>query len=235
VLTIDDKIPGLSHRVTLLSHTVTPPKLKLPRGTIQYRPMAEPLRWDMTLPDGEPLRWDDPRFTWDGFVPETNTQKIMTQNLITLDVPDADWTDIDAALLVLETKLGAKLLDLTVEQRSDLNKMGDKSEAFCRQALINGRQNVASLPAQTVTDLTAEEGDLAALDKLRPRLARLTALKEKTADTEMALGSDIMVFSLFLYGVLKAIGAGAGLDELRVQLKARFVGRPKKTTTTPTT
>src|SRR5688572_15523496 len=99
--------------------------------------MAEPLRWDMTLPDGEPLRWDDPRFTWDGFVPDqNNTPQIMTQNLITLDVTDADWTDIDAALLVLETKLGAKLLDLTVEQRSELTKMGDKSEAFARQALI---------------------------------------------------------------------------------------------------
>jgi hypothetical protein len=187
----------------------------------------------MILPDGEPLRWDDPRFTWDGFLPEeqNNIPKIMTQNLITLDISDADWTDIDAALLVLETKLAPKLLDLTIEQRSELMKMGDKSEAFCRQALITGRQNVASLPAQTVTDLTAEEGDLAAVDKLRPRLARLTALKEKTADTEMALGSDIMVFCLFLYGVLKAIGQGAGLDELRAQMKARFVGRPKKTTT----
>ena len=192
--------------------------------------MPEPLRWDMTLPNGEPLRWDDPAFTWDGFVPETNTpQNIMSQNLITLNIPDADWTDIDAALLVLETKLAPKLIDLTIEQRSELTKMGDKSEAFCRQSLINGRQNVASLPAQTVTDLTAEEGDLAGVDKLRPRLARLTALKEKAADTEMALGSDIMVFCLFLYGLLVAIGQGAGLDELRGQMKTRFT-RKKKTT-----
>lgn len=198
--------------------------------------MPEPLRWDMILPDGQPLRWDmGPEFTWDGNVPEhLYPKKVMTQNLITLDVPDADWTDIDAALLVLETKLGAKLMDLTVEQRSDLTKMGDKSEAFCRQALITGRQNVASLPAQTATDLAAEEGDLTAFDKLRPRLARLTAIKEKAADTQMALGSDIMVFALFLYGVLKAIGAGAGLDELRLQMKARFVARAKRTTTTPT-
>jgi hypothetical protein len=50
----------------------------------------------------------------------------------------------------------------------------------------------------------------------------------------MALGSDIMVFCLSLYKMLDAIGAGAGLDELRAQMKARFVGRPKKTTT-PTT
>jgi hypothetical protein len=191
--------------------------------------MPEPLRWDMILPDGTPLSWDDPRFTWDGFVPEDNNspQNTMSQNLITLNIPDADWTDIDAALLVLETKLAPKLLDLTIEQRSELTKMGDKSEAFCRQALINGRQNVASLPTQAVTDLTAEEGDLAALDKLRPRLAKLTALKEKAADTEMALGSDIMVYCLYLYGLLVAIGQGAGLDELRGQMKTRFTRKKK--------
>jgi hypothetical protein len=195
--------------------------------------MPEPLRWDMTLPDGEPLRWDDPRFVWDGFVPEeNNAPKLMTQNLIDLQIPDADWLAIDAALLTLETKLGAKLLDLTVDQRKELTKMGDKSEAFCRQALINGRQNAAALPPQTVTDLTAEEGDLANLDKLRPRLVRLMSLTEKGDDTEMALGSDIMVFSLTLYGVLQAIGQGGGLDDLRAQMKARFVGRPKKAKTT---
>lgn len=195
--------------------------------------MPEPLRWDMTLPDGEPLRWDDPRFVWDGFVPEeNNAPKLMTQNLIDLQIPDADWLAIDAALLILETKFGAKLLDLTVDQRKELTKMGDKSEAFCRQALINGRQNAAALPPQTVTDLTAEEGDLANLDKLRPRLVRLMSLTEKGDDTEMALGSDIMVFSLTLYGVLQAIGQGAGLDDLRSQMKARFVGRPKKAKTT---
>ncbi len=85
-------------------------------------------------------------------------------------------------------KLGDKLLDLTVEQRSRLTKMGDKSEAFCRQALITGRQNAGKLPTDAAADLTAEEADLAALDKLRPRLARLTAITEKSDDTEVALG-----------------------------------------------
>ena len=112
--------------------------------------------------------------------------------------------------------------------------MGDKSEAFVRQALIVGRQNAANLPTQTVTDLTAEEGDLTGIDKLRPRLARLKSLAEKADDSEMALGSDLMVFCLFLYGMLKAIGQGAGLDDLRNQLSARFPGRPKKAKTPPT-
>lgn len=157
----------------------------------------------------------------------------MTQDLLALDISDADWAAIDAALTTLETKLAAKLLDLTPNDRRRLTKMGDKSEAFCRQALVVGRQNAAKLPPDTATDLTTEEGDLAALDKLRPRLARLTALSEKADDSEIALGSDIMVFSLALYGVLKAIGAGAGLDALKAQMGARFDRGPRTPKPTP--
>jgi len=159
----------------------------------------------------------------------------MTQNLVTLGISEADWTAIDAALTTLEEKLGAKLLDLTTEQRSRLTKMGDKSEAFCRQALITGRLNVVKLPADAAADLTAEETDLADLEKLRPRLARLTALTEKTDDTDVALGSDIMVFCLTLYGILKAIGAGAGLDGLRAQMGARFNRSPQTPSPAPPT
>ncbi len=146
----------------------------------------------------------------------------MLQNLIDLNISDPDWTAIDAALATLETKLGAKLLDLTTEQRISLNKMGDKSEAFCRQSLIVGRQNVAELTTRATTGLTAAEGDLVNCDKVRPRLTRLTSLTEKADDTEMALGSDVMEYSLFQYGFLSAIGAGAGLDELYRQLGLRF-------------
>ena len=156
------------------------------------------------------------------------------QNLLNLDISDADWTAIDAALATLEPKLGAKLLDLTVEQRISLNKMGDKSEAFCRQSLVVGRQNVAELTTRATAGLTAAEGDLANCDKVRPRLARLTSLTEKAADSEMALGSDVMEYALFQYGFLTAIGAGAGLDELHAQLGARFAKTPTPEPTPPT-
>ncbi|MGB8167377.1 MAG: hypothetical protein WCF18_07780 [Chthoniobacteraceae bacterium] len=154
----------------------------------------------------------------------------MLQNLLDLDISDADWTAIDAALLVLETKLGAKLLDLTTEQRISLNKMGDKSEAFCRQSLVVGRQNVGELTTRAVAGLTAAEGDLANVDKVPPRLARLTALTEKAEDSEMALGSDVMEYALFQYGFLSAIGAGAGLDALHDQLGSRFTKTPAPAT-----
>jgi hypothetical protein len=46
--------------------------------------------------------------------------------------------------------------------------MGPKSEAFARQALIVARQNVAKLSTDMAADLTVVEGDLAALNALRP-------------------------------------------------------------------
>jgi hypothetical protein len=189
--------------------------------------MPQPLTWN----SGQ--AWNTPGLVWPGAT--NQPPPIMTQDLLSLGISDADWTAIDTALDTLETKLGAKLLDLTPAQRKGLTKMGDKSEAFCRQALVVGRQNATKLPTDTATDLTAEEGDLADLDKLRPRLTRLLSLSEKADDSEVALGSDLMVFSLSLYGILKAIGAGGGLDELKAQMGARFARGPKVAKTSPPT
>jgi len=162
---------------------------------------------------------------------ENNT---MLQNLIELNISDEDWAAIDAALLVLETKLGAKLVDLTPQQRQSLNKMGDLSEPFCRQSLVIGRQNVGELTARATAALGKAEGDLGGCDKLRPRLTRLVSLTEKTKDSEMALGSDVMEYALFQYGFLSAIGAGAGLDELYAQLGMRFARSAPEPHPTPT-
>jgi len=68
----------------------------------------------------------------------------------------------------MESTLGAALQDLSTGQSSRLTKMGTKSEAFARQALIVARQNVAKLPTDMAADLTVVESDLAALDALRP-------------------------------------------------------------------
>jgi hypothetical protein len=158
----------------------------------------------------------------------------MLQNLIELNITDAEWVLIDAALTALETILGVKLLDLTVEQRRGLNKMGDRSEPFCRQSLIIGRQNEGELTARALTGLGKAEGDLSNCDKLRLRLSRMTQLAEKANDSEMALGSDVMEYALFQYGFLSAIGAGAGLDELYAQLGQRFAKGAQEPAPTPT-
>ena len=148
----------------------------------------------------------------------------MYQNLIDLELPADALTDIDAALAVLESRL-SQLRGLDADTRRGLAKMGDKSEAFCRQAVVAFTQNAEVLPRNF--DLPGYQRDLAALDALRPRLQRVARLHELMEHSEMALGSDLMSASLEGYAVLKVAGRGNGLDAMRQMLSARF-GRVRK-------
>lgn len=85
----------------------------------------------------------------------------MSQNLISFQPSPADLTAVDAALKTLEEKLAG----LSVEQRSTLMKMGDKSEAFCRKAVEVLGNNPGVLPANF--SLAELRRDLAGFDTLR--------------------------------------------------------------------
>jgi hypothetical protein len=148
----------------------------------------------------------------------------MTQNIISLSFTDADLTTIDEALALLEQKLAA-LIGLSPEERRGLVKMGDRSEAFCRETLMVLAQNTHLLPPSF--ELADAQNDLAHLDKLRPRTARLRRLLEKADDGETALGSDVMSAALEGYAMLKVSGKGAGLDALREGMSARFTRKAK--------
>lgn len=149
----------------------------------------------------------------------------MPQNLVALNLAAADLQAIDGALTTLEQKF-AGFADLTPDQRKSLNKMGDKSEAFCRQSLNVLAQNPGVVPGNF--NLADSQADLVNIDTLRPRLARLRALMEKGDDTDLALGSDVMSAALEGYALLKVAGKGAGLDALRKDMGARFARGPKK-------
>jgi hypothetical protein len=149
---------------------------------------------------------------------------LMSQNLIALNLTPDDIAAIDAALATLESRL-AGLVELSPEERRSLAKMGDKSEAFCRQTLIVLDQNRQIVPAGL--DLAGAESDLQQLDLLRPRLARLRRLKTRAEDTEMALGSDVLSAALEGYALAKVFGKGAGLDALKDVVSVRFSRRRK--------
>ncbi|WP_394537685.1 hypothetical protein PRJ39_16475 [Lysobacter enzymogenes] len=143
----------------------------------------------------------------------------MSQNLIDLTLSAESLAAIDEALAVLETHL-AGLVALPLEQRRQLTKMGDKSEAFCRQAVNVMNENPGILPRNF--EVEALRRDLVLLDTLRPRALRLTRLHERVRDTETALGSDLMTNSLEGYAFLKIAGKSEGLEALRQMLSARF-------------
>jgi hypothetical protein len=148
----------------------------------------------------------------------------MMQNIVSLNPTDDQLAAVDAALTALETQLGG-LIALTLSQKRSLRKMGDKSEAFCRQAMRVLEQNPQLVPGNVIAAGALQ--DLQALDRLRPRMVRLSRLSERASDTDIALGSDVMVTSLQVYGLLKLTGRDEGLEAMRKDLRTRFIRPPK--------
>jgi hypothetical protein len=98
------------------------------------------------------------------------------------------------------------------------------TESLCRQTLmLMPGQNAQLIPPGY--DLAEAQHDLATYDLLHPRFSRLRQLPRKAEDTEMALGSDILIAALEGYALAKAIGKGAGLDALKETMATRFSGR----------
>jgi len=154
------------------------------------------------------------------------------QNLVTTHLTAEQWAAADQAIATLEQVLGGMVVALTPDARQRVVKMGDASEAFCRKALDVMAENTGMLPR----DLDVEEmrRDLAAHDALNTRLVRLQRVMEKAHDTEMALGSDVMVTALEGYAFLKIAGKGEGLHGLRKTLGKRFENNgPRKVDAEP--
>ena len=66
-----------------------------------------------------------------------------SQNLISLNFSAEDIAAIDSALSTLEEKF-SQLIELSVEQRRTLAKMGEKTEGVCRQTLIALKETMAA-------------------------------------------------------------------------------------------
>jgi hypothetical protein len=147
----------------------------------------------------------------------------MSQNLISLSLTEADYAEIDNALATLDAKL-ASLITLETDERRAINKMGEKSEAFCRRTLVTMGENPELIPAGV--DLAGALRDMAQLDLMRPRITRLRKLMGRVDDSEMALGSDMMTTALEGYALLKVLGKGSGLDALRREMASRFSRKP---------
>ena len=148
----------------------------------------------------------------------------MTQNLVSLHLTAAEIAAIEAALTTLENAFKL-FIELSADDKRGLARMGDKSEAFCRQTLIVLAQDQQMLPPSF--DLAEAENDLTSLDQLRPLIARLRQLMAKADDTETALGSDILSAALEGYAFAKIAGKGAGLETLREAMASRYSHKRK--------
>jgi hypothetical protein len=141
------------------------------------------------------------------------------QNRVTITFTDAQLAVIDQALTQLEQQLTV-LIALQPDERLRLAKLGDKSEAFCRQSLQMLTDNPQILPPNI--DVPDALRDLQARDQLRPRLRRMECLLQRGSDTAMALGSDALSVAMQGYALLKLVGRSEGLDLMRRDLGDRF-------------
>ena len=157
----------------------------------------------------------------------------MSQNLVSNHLDAAQWSGVDEAIDLAEQRLAPILIALEgSRQRRRLTKMGDGSEPFCRKTYIAARDNRRAIPA--TFDIDEMGRDLGSFDAITTRLARMTKLMEKVRDTEMALGSDVMVAALAAYHFLQAAG-GEGLDEVNRELAKRFEGQSRRSEPEPAT
>lgn len=148
----------------------------------------------------------------------------MTTVTVSLSFTDAQLTAIDTALNELEMQFSG-LVGLTIDERKSLMKMGNKSEAFCRQTVSLLGQNPQMVPASL--HLADSQQLLGGMDQLRPRMQRLQRLGERMTDTDMAAGATVMRTALQGYALLKVSGKNQGLEALRETIGARFSRKPK--------
>ncbi|MFD0738417.1 hypothetical protein ACFQZQ_03835 [Lysobacter koreensis] len=149
----------------------------------------------------------------------------MTQNLVSIEFTEAEQMQLVAAVAAVVAQMAGKTIALDADRRRDLFKMGDRSEAFVRQALDALDQNRQVVPPSFGLDEAL--ADRRALDVLRPLLRSLEQVVERLQDTEMALGSDMMETAVEGYRLLKVSGGNQGLDGLVKELGGRFARRPR--------
>ena len=149
----------------------------------------------------------------------------MPQNLISLDITPDAIAKVDEAIQTLEA-FTAPFITLTNQQKQELFKMGDKSILFCQQTAMVLEQNQDVLPP--TFNYEEMKTDLADHAAIAPRVLRIREVLAKMEDTQIALGSDVMVASSEGYALMKLFGKAEGLTELQDAMRLRRPGRPRK-------
>jgi hypothetical protein len=123
------------------------------------------------------------------------------------------------------------LIDLTLEQRKALPKMGDSSIAFVRKALELATQNSDFLPRSFQLDQMQQ--NLQFWEQMNGVMLALNQLQELMDDTYVAIGSKAYTDALTIYQYAKTTNHTGILENSVEAMGQRFARktRKKKTTT----
>ncbi len=149
-------------------------------------------------------------------------------NLVSLNITEADLTEIKAAINVLTTKLLPHLKTLSPEDRMELPKMGNKTISFVQKTIEHCEENPELVPNfMDVAELTTDFQSVEALRVMYQPLLRVT---EGLSDTIILAGSEAFSGALMFYNSIKnamksKIQKAEGIYK---DLSARFPGFKKK-------
>ncbi|MEW6499355.1 MAG: hypothetical protein AB1589_43810 [Cyanobacteriota bacterium] len=149
----------------------------------------------------------------------------MTSNRVSASLTQSDREAVMAAIATIKSKLPF-LIDLTVEERKALPKMGDKSRAFVSKALEVATQNPDFLPRSF--DIEEMRRDVELFESMYPIVMAMMQLQELLDDTYMTVGSEAYGAALSVYNYAKASGQGAGLEAVVDELGQRFARKSRK-------
>lgn len=153
-------------------------------------------------------------------------------NRIAIQIPEADVTEINAAIETLKTKLQPYLIALTPEDRKLLPKMSDKTIPFVDKAL-DYAQNSPQFAPQYM-NVPEMKIDLDALNTLTEFYRPLEQIISGLDDTMMLSGSEAYIAALSYYNSVK-MAAKMNVPAAKPiydDLKERF-NRKSKTAVSP--
>lgn len=194
--------------------------------------MPNSLHWDDPL-----LVWDSPTpgLTWDGFAPNPKPKAMAIDNRISVELTAAQKAAIVDAITALKTALEPFLINLTVQERQALPKIGDATLAFHEKCVAYRASRPDLIPS--FTDMAELAKDLKLVADLQPCFTELAPICEGLEDTISLAFTDAYLADLSFYANVKqaAKRGVAGTDTIYNDLKQRFPGRPPTAPPTPPT
>ncbi|ASC70805.1 hypothetical protein XM38_017520 [Halomicronema hongdechloris C2206] len=149
----------------------------------------------------------------------------MANNQVSASLSASDQAAVLSAIAQIKASMDF-LIDLTIQDRKQLPKMGDKSRAFVGRALEVATQNPDFLPRSF--DVEEMRRDVELTTAMEPVVLALKQLYELVDDTYMAVGSEAYAAALSVYTYAKASDKGAGLDTAMKDLGIRFAGQGRR-------
>ena len=117
-------------------------------------------------------------------------------------------------------------VDLSLDERQSLVKMGNSGRPFVEETLNMVEQDDSFMPRAFDKAEMRQDSDF--YTTMLPVSIQLTKLFEAVNDTMMLAGSDLIMSALDVYRNAKDNGKGANLDNLVPLLGQRFKRKSKK-------